>query len=102
MISIFIKSILKTSLGYLGFMTVAVPVEQIATDGDFFLKLLESVPSQVAVVLGVIYLGSLLFRRISDDWTNHKINRIKVKQVQEQLNQEKIETASQQKKLNGK
>ena len=98
-ITILIKSILKISLTYLGFMTVVVPIEQISSDQDVFIKLLDSVPSQIAVVLGVLYLASILFRRMSNDWSNHKINQVNVKKANEHLEQEEIITEEKRKDL---
>lgn len=67
---------------------------------DVFDKLIEAVPSQIGLVFGFIYLVFITIRKGHDTWTHIHLNRMKVKQEKEKLNQEKIHTKKDEKDLN--
>ena len=81
------------------FSTVSLLQESTITNSSFFEALLSNVPAQVIYVLGIIYGVAIVLSKLSDFWKRHKINMLSIKQEQEHLEQEEIETEKQRKDL---
>lgn len=82
------------------------PLAQNPSDAEFFMRLMDSVPSQIAMTFGIIYLAFVLLKKGSDVWSHHKINlhkveksKLKVGEEKENLEQKEIETDSKRKEL---
>jgi hypothetical protein len=66
---------------------------------SFFEMLLQNVPAQIIYVLGIVYGVSLVLGKLSDSWTKHLLNKLKVKQEIQHLEQEEITTDKQRKQF---
>ena len=93
------QSWLKYCFGYSFTIASASRLEQELTNGNFFTNILESIPSQVVVVLGIIYGVALVGKQISNTWFSHQNNRLNYKQNKENLEQKEIETDLKRKEL---
>ncbi len=92
--------VLKYLFGYsFGLSSLAI-IEQQFTQADYFQNLLNQVPSQIAVVLGVIYGIVVLLGRISKEWKQHMLNVQEVTKGKELIEQEELRTEKQRKELN--
>ena len=107
MITIITKNILlKCIYGYSFGLSSLALLEQQFTNEDFFNNILNAVPSKFAVALGIVYGLVILLSKMSKAWKDHQINRtevslykVKVKQAEELLEQEGINTDSKLKKF---
>ena len=82
-----------------GASTVSLIQESRMNNTSFYNELLENIPAQIVYVLGIIYGISLVLGKLSDAWTKHQLNRLKVKQEREHLEQEEMTTEKQRKDL---
>ena len=95
------NSALKYAFGYSFTLSSFSIVEQQVTHGgeDFFTSILQGIPSQVIMFLGIIYGLALVGKQVSGLIKQIKLDSLEVHKAKEKLNQEEIETASQQKEL---
>lgn len=94
------QSFLKYAFSYSFAISSASILEQsIPQGGDFFTNILNGIPSQFIMILGVIYGIALVGRQVSTLIKQIKMDSLAVHQAKEKLNQEKIETAEKQKEL---
>ena len=98
--------ILKWVFGYSFVLSSIALIEQKFTNEEFFNNILNAVPSKVAVVLGIGYGCVILFTKFSKAWREHEVNKsevslskLKVKQAEELLEQEGLNTDSKRENL---
>lgn len=82
-----------------GASTISLIQESTINNTSFFEALLSNIPAQFIYVLGIIYGASLVLGKLSDSWTKHKLNILKVKQEKELLERSEISTEKQRKEL---
>ena len=107
MLTLITKStLLKWVFGYSFSLSSIALIEQQFTNEVFFNNILNAVPSKFAVVLGIIYGCIIVFSKFSKALKEHQINRtevsihkVKVKQAQELLEQEEINTDEKRENL---
>lgn len=92
------KGFLNLSLGWFGLMAIF----QQFLDKELFEFLMAAMPSRVGMFFGSLYFAAIVFRKLSDSWTHHQINRLSVKKEKELLSQEEIVTEKDRKSLNKK
>jgi len=87
-------------------MTGIVVAEQQLTDADVLVRALESTPSVIIAAFGVVWIGAKMIKAImeaaksvSDAWSHHEHNKIKLKESKEHLEREEIETDIKRKDL---
>ncbi len=81
------------------FSTIGLMQESVTTNTGFLETLLQNIPAQVIYILGIVYGISLVLGKLSDAWTKHRMNNLKVKQEKEHLEQEEIITERKRKSL---
>lgn len=84
-----VYNFLNICLGYLAFLTIVVPIEQEFTNGDFFFRLMNEVPSQIAIGFGVIYLFLIVADKALNVWHRYRMHNFEEKQSEEDLNKKK-------------
>ena len=82
-----------------GASTISLIQESQINNTSFFESLLKNIPAQIVYVLGIIYGISLVLGKLSDAWTKHQLNCLKIKQEEEHLEQKEISTEKQRKEL---
>ena len=94
------SSILNYLFGYsFGVGSLAI-IEGQLTHTDFFQNLLNLLPSQMAVILGVVYGIVIVLGRISKEWKQHRLNVQEVTKGKELIEQEELRTKKQRQELN--
>lgn len=96
-ITIFFKTCATYFLG----IAIITPIAVNQENSDLLFRFLESVPSQIAMAFGILYLVIVLLKKASDLWAHHKMNMDKIKsssykteENKQSLEQKKIETYS--------
>lgn len=82
-----------------GVSTISLFQDAQINNTSFFEMLLKNIPAQIVYVLGIIYGISLVLGRLSDAWTKHQLNKLKIKKEEEHLEQQEISTEKQRKEL---
>ena len=100
------STLLKWVFGYSFYLSSFALIEQQFTNKDFFNDILNAVPSKFAVALGIIYGSVILLSKISNAWKEHQINKtevsihkVKVKEAEELLEQQELNTDEKRKNL---
>ena len=80
--------LLNVCLGWFGVMAIS----QNVLNQELFDLLMGAMPSQVAMFFGFFYMIAIVFKKLSDSWTHHQINRLKVKEEEQLHKQSEIHT----------
>lgn len=90
------SSFLKLCFGYstsLWFGSLLAP--QNSEISGFIETILNAVPSKIAGYLGVLYGLAIVFKKVSEVWKAHHLNRYEIKMAKENFQQKEIETDKQ-------
>ncbi len=85
-------TLFKWAFGYACVAEFANVVTQNGTEtGDFVDNILNTIPSQVTVYLGIVYGVTIILIKLSNAWKTHYLNRYEVKTAKENYHIKEIE-----------
>ena len=83
---------LKYCFGYSFTLSSAQMIEQKTVGTNFFETILQSIPSLVVVVLGIVYVVAIVIKQLSKTYNAVQKDLLDVKKAKEDLEQKEIET----------
>lgn len=82
----------KFCFGYFFAITLAVPLERTQTDWEFTQDIIQSLPSQLGVLIGVLWMVAKLSLVVIKAHDEYLMRKIKLQEEREKLKQAEIDT----------